>query len=239
MKKNILSALKHDLEFIPLVAYFLIYFLYLLFERIFELHDYAILLKPIILPIIAFLYIINKRSKRTFLNFFLLILLFVADNSSLLEIRSLYVYSMLLYVFSEGVLCYYSVLDLSALTHKVNLKKHMGITFLGLYVFYIVFVMFSCNLKDKTTEKHVVFTYMVVFLLLFVVSTFNFIVQKTKKTKYLFVTILCLFLSELFFSIDVYYNSHQLFKYLICLAELPVYYFLLKYLLERDQEFTE
>jgi uncharacterized PurR-regulated membrane protein YhhQ (DUF165 family) len=80
---------------------------------------------------------------------------------------------------------------------------------------------------------------MIVFLLLFIVSTFNYIQQKTKKTKYLFLTILCLFLSELCFSIHKYYNGHLVFKYFICFVEIPIYYFLLKYILKKDKEFIE
>ena len=54
MKNNIQSLLKRDLEVIPLIAYFVFYFLYLLFDRILEMKDCAVLVKPIIIPLIAF-----------------------------------------------------------------------------------------------------------------------------------------------------------------------------------------
>ncbi len=80
MKKNIQSLLKRDLEIIPLTAYFIFYFLYLFFDKILEKQDYAILVKPIIIPIIAFLYLTNKNSKRLVLNLILLILIFISDK---------------------------------------------------------------------------------------------------------------------------------------------------------------
>ena len=117
MKKNIQSLLNRDLEVIPLTAYFIFYFLYLLFDRILELEDYAVLVKPIIIPIIVFLYLTNKNSKRTLLNFFLLVLIFVSDNSALLEIRTFYVYATILYMLSVYILFYYALSD-SKYFHK-------------------------------------------------------------------------------------------------------------------------
>ena len=75
MKKNMQSLLKRDLEVVPLIAYFFFYFIYLLFDRILELKDYAVLVKPIIVPIIAFLYVTNKNSKKNLLSIFLLVLI--------------------------------------------------------------------------------------------------------------------------------------------------------------------
>lgn len=236
MKKNIQNLLRRDLEVIPLIAYFVFYFLYLLFDKILELPDYAILVKPIIIPIIAFLYITNKSSKRTLLNFLLLIIIFISDNSTLLEIRSFHVYATILYMLSLYILFYYALLDMKYVIKNKSIKKNIGFALLGVFLGILLYWFLNYNAKEKPAEKFIVFEYMIVFILLFLLSLFNYIHLKSKKTKYLFLTILCLFLSDLFFSILQYYNGHVVFKYLIAIIEVPVYYFLLKYLLKKDKE---
>ena len=227
MKKNIQNLLMRDLEVIPLIFYFFFYLLYLLFDRILELKEYALLVKPIIIPIIAFLYIT------------LLLLIFISDNSTLLEIRSFYVYATIIYMFSVFILLYYALLDMKFIIKNKFLKRNIGTVLLVIIITTLLYWFISYNAKEKVAEKFIVFEYMIVFLLLFIVSTFNYIQQKTKKTKYLFLTILCLFLSELCFSIHKYYNGHLVFKYFICFVEIPIYYFLLKYILKKDKEFIE
>ena len=135
MKKNIQNLLMRDLEVIPLIFYFFFYFLYLLFDRILEMKDYAVLVKPIIIPIIAFLYLTNKNSKRTFLNITLLLLIFISDNSTLLEIRSFYVYATIIYMFSVFILLYYALLDM-----KFIIKNK--------------WTLFRCNVKSFSIYKH-------------------------------------------------------------------------------------
>lgn len=236
MKKNIQSLLKRDLEVIPLIAYFVFYILYLFFERILELQDYAVIIKPIIIPIIVFLYVINSNSKKSILSIFMLVLLFISDNSSLLEIRSIYVYSMLTYMITVFILLYYAVLDMKFIQAKKfersNIDKIFSITLISTLVYWLFFY----SPKEKSGEKFIVYEYLIFFSLLFLCSLFNFMQLKTKKTKYLLLTILCWLFSDLFFSIHHYYNGHEVFKYLICLVEVPIYYYLLKYLLKRDKE---
>ncbi len=239
MKKNIQSLLKRDLEIIPLIAYFVFYFLYLFFDKILEQQDYAILVKPIIIPIIAFLYLTNKNSKRLLLNLVLLILIFISDNSTLLEIRSFYIYATLLYLIGIYILFYYSILDMRYINRNKSFQNNVTILVVSVLIISLVFLGVKYNMAEKSAEKYVAFEYMIVFMLLFLLSIFNYIQQKTKKTKYLFLMIFCLFLSHLCFSIHKYYNGHVVFKYLICIVEAPVYYFLLKYLLRRDKELIE
>ena len=239
MKKNIQSLLKRDLEIIPLIAYFVFYFLYLFFDKILEQQDYAILVKPIIIPIIAFLYLTNKNSKRLLLNLVLLILIFISDNSTLLEIRSFYIYATILYLIGIYILLYYSILDMKYINRNESFQKNTTIVVFGLLVISLLYLGSKYSMGEKSAEKYVAFEYMIVFMLLFLLSIFNYIQQKTKKTKYLFLMIFCLFLSHLCFSIHKYYNGHVAFKYLICIVEAPVYYFLLKYLLKRDKELIE
>ncbi len=238
MKKNIHSLLKRDLEVIPLIAYFVFYFLYLLFDRVLEMKDYAVLVKPIIIPLIAFLYITNKNSKRSLLNLLLLILIFISDNSTLLEIRSFHIYATIIYFLCLMILLFYALSDVKYFNNNKN-KSGLAYVLGGVVFLSLVFLLLSYDFKSKSAEKFVAFEYMITFLVVFVVSIVNYIRYKTKKAKYFFLTILCLFLSDLFFSIHHYYNGHVAFKFLIFIVEVPVYYFLLKYLLRRDKDIIE
>lgn len=239
MKKSIESLLKRDLEIVPLAIYFIVYFLYLFFERILEKSDYAVLVKPIIIPIVVFLYITNKSSKRQFLNLALLVLIFISDNSTLLEIRSFYVYATIMYMLAVYVLLYYAILDMKYFIKRKYLKKKVGIVLLSIFGILLFYWLIIFNPNDKVAEKFIVFQYLIVFVVLFLLSVFNYIQLKTKKNEYLFLTLLCIFLSDLFFSVHRYYDGHIIFKYLICFVEVPVYYFLLKYLLKKDKELIE
>lgn len=236
MKKNIQNLVKRDLEVIPLIAYFIVYFLYLLFDRILELKDYAILVNPIIIPIIAFLYITNKKSKRSALNLFLLIMIFISDNSTLLEIRSFYVYATIIYMISTCILFYYALLDMKFVVRKGYDRKKIAYVLLGMFFVFLTYCFLNYNFKDKAAEKFIVFGFMLVFLLLFLLSLFNYIQWKTKKTKFLFLMVLCMLLSDVCFSMVRYYDGNVIFKYVVFIFEIPVYYFLLRYLLLRDKE---
>ena len=52
---------------------------------------------------------------------------------------------------------------------------------------------------------------------------------------FLLLTILCLFFSDVFVALNKYYTKNDLFIYISCIIEIPVYYFLLKYLLYREK----
>lgn len=237
--KNVVNSFKKDLVHIPLIAYFVFYFLYLLFDRILELKDYAVIVKPIIIPIIAFLYLSNKNSKKKILSILLLVLIFISDNSQLLELRTFYIYSTLIYLFALAILLFYAVTDIKFLLKKQSIYNQFGLTLIFVIVSFLLFLVFNFDLNEKAGEKFVAYGYMLLFLVVFIISLLNFMQQKTKKTKYLFLTLLCLFLTDLCFSIHHYYNGHIILKYLICVVEIPVYYFLLKYLIKRDKEAIE
>lgn len=239
MKKNIQNLLKRDLEVVPLIAYFVFYFLYLLFDRVLEMKDYAVLVKPIIIPLIAFLYITNKNSKKSFLSLLLLIFIFISDNSLLLEIRSFHIYATIIYFFCLMIFLYYSLSDVKYFKDNSRNKSKLAYILIGIVFFSLVFLLLNYDFKSKSAEKFVAFEYMITFLVVFVVSIVNYVRYKTKKAKYFFLTILCLFLSDLCFSIHHYYNGHVAFKFLIFIVEVPVYYFLLKYLLKRDKDINE
>lgn len=238
MKDNKQNILNRDLEVIPLIAYFVFYFLYLFFDIVWKQKDYALLVKPILVPIIVFLYLSNKDSKKNVLSILLLILFFISDNSTLLEMRSFHIYTTLIYLICNVILLFYAVTDIKYFAKRAN-NFVVALVLIGLTIISFSYLVLNFDLKEKSAEKFVAYEYLILFFVLFVFGVFNFIIQKTKKTKYLFLTILCLFLTDLCFSIHNYYNGPVIFKFLVFIVEIPVYYFLLKYLLLRDKYVIE
>lgn len=240
MDKSNNNSLKRDLVVIPMIIYFSAYALYLFFDKILEKNDYALLVKPIIIPAIAFLYITGKKSKRTILNLILLILIFIADNATLLEDKSLYVFATMLYLGAMYILFYYAVLDL-----KVVKKNSLFAKYLGFFILFFVFLLlfswaFCFNHTEKTSQIFIVLNYIAVCLITLMLSIVNYFLNKrNSRDKFLMLTLITLFLSMLFSSLDHYYMNRKWLVILACLIEIPVYYYMLKYLLARDQKLTE
>jgi hypothetical protein len=239
IKKNIQNLLKRELELFPLIAYFIFYLLYLFFDVIVEQKDYAALVKPIFIPIIAFLYVTNKNSKRTILNLIILVLIFISDNSTLLEIRSFHIYSTIIYVLVLSILLFYAILDMKYFLIIQKNKNKFGIILVSIFILILCYWSYKFDPTSKQAEIFIIYEYMIVSLFLIVISFTNFLKINSNTTKYLFLTILCMFLSEFCFSLKRYYDASSIFIYLFCFVEVPIYYFLLKYLIAKDMETIE
>lgn len=237
MMKHKNYLLKRDLVIIPTIVYFSAYALYLFLEKFLEKNDYALLVKPIIIPAIAFLYLTGRKSKRTILNLVFLIMVFIADNTTLLEDQSLYVYSTMLYMGTVYILLYYAILDFKWVKKDSLFSKYLGFGLL-IFVFSILFYWaFFYNHLEKSSQFFIVKNYMLVFVVTMILSIVNYFLNKrNKRDKFLMLSMISLFLTMLFSSIDHYYMSNSWLVLMACIIEIPVYYFLLKYLLARDQK---
>ncbi len=69
------------------------------------------LVKPTIVPIVVFLYLTNKNSKKKIVSILLLVLIFISDNSVLLELRSFNIYTTILYFFGFAILLFCALSD--------------------------------------------------------------------------------------------------------------------------------
>lgn len=217
-----------------LYVYFIAYVCYLYFFRIYDDLDIALIFKPIIVPSIAFAYFFITNSKKIVLNLSLFLILFFADNLILIEERDIKVFSTYLYLLAIGILFLYVVSD-SKLLNKNNFLrknfKYFVLTYLSLVILY---KMASLILEFEFKEIFVVIGYVVMFLMVLILSIYNALRFKSIASKFLLFTIVCLFFSDLFGMIFKYYVKNDIFVYLSCLIEIPVYYFLLKYLLYRE-----
>lgn len=221
---------------VAIAIYFIAFVAYLYFYRIEKNVDTAFLFKPIIIPSIAFAYFFLTKNTFYFINIFLFLIIYFADNLILLEDRSLYVFSTYLYLISVAILFHYVVIDSKIFDNKPVIKKTYP---------YILAVLLSSVLAVKTysyiydlpfKEAFLVGLYIFLFLTLLVLTIYNAFKQKSVASKFLLATIFSLFISDILIVIDSYYFKNNYLIYLACLVEIPVYYFLLRYFLHREEQ---
>lgn len=220
---------------VALTVYFISHICYLFFYRVYEDMDIAFIFKPIIVPSIAFAYFFITKSPKIYLNLSLFLVIFFADNLILLEIQELKVFSTYLYLIAIAILFSYVVTDSKLFNRNQFLQnnfKYFIITYLVLVILYKVASM-TLNLEFK--EFFVVIGYIIMFLMVLILSIYNALRFKSIASRFLLLTILCLFFSDVFIALNKYYIKNDLFIYISCIIEIPTYYFLLKYLLHREK----
>ena len=217
-----------------LYIYFISYLCYLFFYRVYGDLDIALIFKPIIVPSIAFAYFFISKSTKIYLNLFLFLVIFFADNLILIEGRDIKVFSTYLYLIAIGILFSYVVTDSKIFKKYDFLKNNFNyfiIVYLSLVIFYKIA---SLTLNMEFKEIFVVIGYVVMFLMVLLLSIYNALRFKSIASRFLLITILCLFFLYVLVSLNKYYVKNEILIYIACVIEIPIYYFLLKYLLYRE-----
>ncbi|HBD26912.1 MAG TPA: hypothetical protein DC020_08845 [Flavobacterium sp.] len=197
--------------------------------------DIAFIFKPIIVPSIAFAYFFISKSPKIYLNLSLFLVIFFADNLILLEEQDLKVFSTYLYLIAIGILFYYVVVDSQLFKKNQFLKKNFKYFIISYLVLVILYKIASMSFNFQFKEIFVVIGYVVMFLMVLILSIYNALRFKSIASRFLLLTILCLFFSDIFIVLNKYYFKNDIFIYISCIIEIPVYYFLLKYLLYREK----
>lgn len=227
--------LRKELISLPLLLYFAAYLLYLLFNEYFNLEDEAILFKPIIVPSIAFVYFFSPDSKKSLLNLCLFTVIFLGDNVVLLKDRKLYELATFMYVIALFIIFYYVLKDSLILNRFEKINKNLSYIIGGFLVVLVLFKILNLISFLKNPEIFFVIIYIVTILSLLIVTIYTAIKKKSIAHKFLLAMIASMILSDLFFSINRYYFNNSWFVLFSCLIEVPVYYFLLRFLLEREK----
>jgi hypothetical protein len=220
-----------------LILHFISYLLYLLFFRIIEDKETMLLFKPIILASITFYYVNYSRVKKNILHFGIIFLCFVSDNMNLFGEVLFHEISIGLYLVVLFILLYLIVKDSKLLAKGSSFDKYFGVIITVLIVLFVFTKLTSTYvLKTKIHHYYLILNYIVVFLSVLILSFYNFFKRKTLSSKYLVATLMGLFLADLFSVIYAYYFHYRPLVYVSCVSELPVYYFLIKYFINRDLE---
>lgn len=222
-----------------ILIYFIAFILYSYFFRIEKNVDIAFLIKPIIIPSIAFAYFFLTKNTFYFMNLYLFLIIYFADNLILLEDRSLYAFSTYLYLITLSVLFHYVVID-SKIFDKIAVLKKAYPFLLLMILGSVFFVKIYYYIIDKPfKEEYLVSLYVLLFLALLLLAIFNAIKHKSKASVFLLATLFSLFISDVLTAINGYYFKQDYLIYLACVFEIPVYYFLLRYFLYREEIITQ
>ncbi|MFT6638140.1 MAG: hypothetical protein ACJAYP_000709 [Flavobacterium sp.] len=220
-----------------LILHFLSFILYLFFFRIIKDTETMILFKPVILASIAYYYINQSRIKKHTLHFVIIGLCFISDNMNLFGEVFFHELSMGLYLIVLFVLLYLIVKDSKLIVKGSSFEKYFGVIITILVLLFVFTKLTSTYvLKTKIHHYYLILNYIVVFLSVLILSFYNFFKRKTLSSKFLVATLICLFLADLFSVINAYYFPFKSFVYISCLFELPIYYFLITYFINRDLE---
>jgi len=220
-----------------LILYFLSFVFYLYFFRIIEDKETILLFKPIILTSITFYYINYSKVRKNNLHFLIIALTFLSDNMNLFGEVLFHEISIGLYLIVLFVLLYLIVKDSRLLVKGSSIDKYFGVIIVVLVLLFVFSKLTSTYLlKTKIHHYYFILNYIVVFLSVLILSFYNLFKRKTVSSKYLVATLMCLFFADLFSVINAYYFHNKVLVYVSCLSELPIYYFLIKYFINRDLE---
>ena len=220
---------------VAIIIYFIAFILYSYFFRIEKNVDSAFLVKPIIIPSIAFAYFFLTKNTFYFMNLYLFLIIYFADNLIVLEDRSLYAFSTYLYLITLSVLFHYVVID-SKIFDKLNtLKKAYPFLLLMLLVSVFIVKIYYYIIDKSFKETYLIGLYVFLFLALLFLAIFNAIKHKSRASVFLLATLFSLFISDVLTAINSYYFKEDFLIYVACVFEVPVYYFLLRYFLHREE----
>lgn len=221
-----------------LLLYFCSYLLYLFFFRLHIDKEMALVFKPMIVASIFFFYFFSNHSKKkNVLHYLILALLFVADNVNLLMETVFYQMALGLYLIILFILLFLILNDSKLIKRGSKVDRYLTVGLVvGAIVFLVMKIVSIYIVKYKFHSYYFILNYIVVFLSVLLFSFYNYFKHKTLSSKYLMLTLLSLFLSDLFYVVNKYYIPHEIFVIIACILEIPSYYFLVHYLINRDEE---
>jgi hypothetical protein len=220
---------------VAISAYFIAFIVYLYFFRIEKNIDIAFFFKPLIIPSIAFAYFFSTKNPFYFINLFIFLIIYFADNLILLEDRALYAFSTFLYLITTAFLVHYVVIDSKIFEKKPILLNTYPYLLLGILLSILVLKIYDYIYGKQYKEAVLVGFYISLFLSLLLLSLYNAIKNKSKASLFLLGAILSLFLSDVLIGMNVYYFKSEAFIYIASLLEIPVYYLLFRYFLHREE----
>lgn len=221
-----------------LILYVISYILYLIFFRLKIDKEVALLFKPMILAsVIFYYYFSSENKKKNGIHYVILGVLFIADNVNLLMETIFYQLALSLYLVVLFIFMYLILKDSKLLKKGSKIDKYLGVvTIIGIVSFLLLKIVSLYVIKHKFHSYYFVTNYIIVFGTVLVFSFYNFFKHKTFSSRFLLLTLMSLFLSDVLYVINQYYYTNKAFIIIACLVELPCYYFLVNYFINRDVE---
>ena len=191
----------------------------------------------ILASVFFYYYFSFNTKKKYYLHYVILGILFIADNVNLLLETVFYQMAISLYLVVLFLFMYLILKDSKLIKKGSKLDRYLGTAvIIGILSFLILKLVSIYIIKNKFHSYYFITNYIVVFTTVLIYSFYNFFKHKTLSSKYLLLTLLSLFLSDVFYVINKYYFPTKILVIIACLTELPCYYFLVKYFINRDIE---
>ncbi len=190
-------------------------------------------------PLILFLYfkIVKLNYKWCFI--LLLSMLYLTDLFHLivdLDINNLF--CVYLNSIAYSILIFFTLKEM-----EFKKLKDLDIIFyvsLVLVIFLYAYILFVVNaiLIEQEVENYLIFViYALLMFFMCVLITVKYIIKPNLSNTSLQISIACFIVSDLFYLISIIYADIIMFKYLFLIPQIGVYYFLLKYELNRNKIF--
>lgn len=206
---------------------------------LFGLEFLHILSNVLTAPLILFIYLRIAKLDYKWYFIFLIITLYSTD-----------IYHLIVKFDLNNLFCIYlnsiAYFILTVFIFKnLDFKKLKDLDFIFYLSFVIVFsfysyVLYVVNeiLLDQQLNNY--FAILIYALFMFVMSiliTIKYILKPNISNTSLQIAVACFIISDVFYLITIIYNNIDIFKYLFLIPQLAVYYFLLKFELNRTKIF--
>lgn len=206
---------------------------------LFGLNFLHIISNVITAPLILFIYlrIVKLNYKRYFILLFTS--LYATDLFHLvvdLDINNLF--CAYLNSIAYAILIYFTLKEMEF--KKMKELDFIFYTSLAIVVFLYAYILYVVNeiLLEQKVDNYLIFViYALLMFFMCVLITIKYIIKPNLSNTSLQISIACFIISDLFYLISIIYNQIIMFKYLFLIPQLAVYYFLLKYELNRNKIF--
>lgn len=194
--------------------------------------------QPIFIPAIVIYYFMNKRKEvnTSSLRLFTLSLFFcfLGEICFLVDEKNFYLEGLLFFLLPYPILIKFLYEDYLGLIRSERIKLHPILIFLSGVLFFLIVCMFFQIEFVSLGEKILIGLFSFFLFVLLVLCAIHFIYSVYFKNTYLFLAVLALLFSDLFYLMYVRMYDLLIFKMVNCGAQTIFYFFYVKYFLERS-----
>ena len=195
--------------------------------KIFNIEDLLLVAKSIVIPAIFYYYLQTRREKVNLLFSTALLFFFIADMIMVVYSDSAVFALMICGVISYSILISFGFRDARQLKSKpIHLLILIGLLILpGLILLSIV----NLDVEQIVSNFMIYLLYGVILWVMLGISIYNYISKANNAFLYLCIATICLFLSDVFYCVDVYIVQLRIINILNLITQLISYYFIVRY----------
>lgn len=190
-------------------------------------------------PLIIFLYL--KIIKHNYKWYFIAIILalYATDIFHLIAVPDLNnLFCIYLNAIAYSILSFFIFRNMEFKKLKeLDFIFYLSFAIVFFFYLYILYVVNSILIEQQVTHYIAYVIYAVLMFLMSILITIKYILKPNISNTSLQIAIACFIVSDFFYLISLIYEEIIMFKYLFLVPRLVLYYFLLKYELNRNKIF--